>query len=66
MSESGKTIEIDLSNTNVEDLEIKREGGHSTIAFSVEGTAEDVDEETVEEAFLAQSLQPVQITFTTE
>lgn len=58
-------LEIDLSNTNVEDLEIERQGDHSSIAFSVEGTVEDVDEETIEEAFLAQSLQPVQITFET-
>lgn len=58
-------IEIDLSNTNVEDLEIKRRDGHSSIAFSVEGTVEDVDEEVVREAFLAQSLQPVRITFET-
>lgn len=59
-------LEIDLSKTDIDDLEIKRENGRSTIAFSVEGTVEDVDEDTLEEAFLAQSLQPVQITLETD
>ncbi len=59
-------LEIDLSKTDIDDLEIKRQNGHSTIAFSIEGTVEDVDEDAIEEAFLAQSLQPVQITLETD
>jgi len=59
-------LEIDLSKTDIDDLEIKRQNGHSTIAFAVEGTVKDVDEDAIEEAFLAQSLQPVQITLETD
>jgi len=59
-------LEIDLSKTDIDDLEIRRQNGHSAIAFSIEGTVEDVDEDAMEEAFLAQSLQPVQITLETD
>ncbi len=45
-------LEIDLSNTNIDDFEIKRQDGHSSIAFSAERTVEGVDEVTIEEAFL--------------
>lgn len=59
-------LTVDLSATNIRDLELRRTNGHSEIEFSVEGTVEDVDEETVLEAFQAQSLQPVEITFETD
>ena len=58
-------LTIDLSNTNIHDLEIERLDGASSIRFSVEGKIEDGDETAIREAFEAQELQPVELTVET-
>ena len=58
-------LTVDLSETNIRNLELQRENGHSEIDFTIQGTVESVDEETINDAFQAQSLQPVEITFET-
>jgi len=56
-------VSIDLSNTEINDFRIGRDGEDSQqLQFSVKGRVRDVDEQKAEDVMLSNKVKPVSIT----
>ena len=53
-------VTIDLSETEISDLHIQRDGPQE-VQFSVEGKTHDIDKEKIEDAMLSNVLSPASI-----
>lgn len=60
-------VSIDLSNTEIEEMEIRRSGEESQeVEFAVEGTVSDVDKQEIDDVMLSNEVKPVSVSLEVE
>lgn len=60
-------VSIDLSNTEIEDMEIRRNGEEAEVVeFVVKGRVRDVDKQKIDEVMLANEIEPISVSLEVE
>lgn len=60
-------VSIDLSNTEIEEMEIRRNGEEAEVVeFVVKGRVRDIDKQKIDEVMLANEIEPISISLEVE